>query len=268
MFKKLIFSVCFGGLVVLLATGAMAFGIGGYMTLGGGSTSHDYGKYEYFAAGQMKESSDFAIGGGLIMDSNLAYDRVFNWRMKIGGEQLKVDREAEMKLTRLHMNHLFGFGIVRTKVVRLWLGPRIGISYSSGNRTDFRDYAGISPVDPVLQIITLGFYSPSILQYPILRDKITKIQYGGIDVGLALGLNINIGEYVTIGPEFGFKYALNWGFQKREIYISLLDGPIMYIHFLPLNLNNERERLTLSGYEIYATIAAMFRVGGDSYGGR
>ena len=132
MLKRLIFSGFLVGLVACMATAVMAFGIGAYATLGDGNTSYDYSKYEYFAAGKMKESSDLAIGGGLVMDSNLAYDRVFNWRMKLGIEQLKADREAEMKLLRLHMNHLFGFGIVRTQVIRLWLGPQVGVNYSWG----------------------------------------------------------------------------------------------------------------------------------------
>jgi hypothetical protein len=211
VFRKLIFSICFLGMIVLLATGAMAFGIGGYMTVGGGNTSHDYDKWEHFATGQMKQSSDLVIGGGLVMDSNLANNRIFNWRMKIGGDQLWLDREKEMKMSRMRMDHTFGFGVVRTKIIRFWFGPRIGGNYSWGDRTSQRYYAALSPLSYTFQKIAIdpsiwnawvnsGALARALVQGEanIFRDKINKIRYGGLDVGFVVGLNFNIGDFVTI----------------------------------------------------------------------
>jgi hypothetical protein len=263
MFRRIVFNVSFCLFVFIIAKGVMAFGMGGYMTIGGGNTSYGYNKYEYFATGKLKESENWAVGGGLIMDSNLASDRVFNWRMHLSGERLTADREAEMKLVRLRMNHVFGFGIVRTKRVRLWLGPQIGINYSWGDRTKERYYYGIGPLGMKWQLAFLpaGLLSPNNFGYGIFRDKISIIRYGGIDLGLALGLNINLGDYVTIGPEVGFKYALNFGFQNRKVYGGF---PVFIEAFVPIN-DNKTETLTVKGYEIYGNIAVIFRVGGDNY---
>jgi hypothetical protein len=263
MFKKIIFLVCFGGFVVLFATGAMAFGIGGYMTFGGGNAKFDINQYELFSTESMRNSHNLAIGGGLILDTNLAYDRIFNYRLKLGGEQNSVEREAEIKMTRLSMDHVFGFGVVRTRSVRLWFGPQIGLSYSWGNRREVKRYFGFSPISFEWQAINLGMYSPLFFMEDILRDKINKIEYGGIDVGLVVGLNINIGETVTIGPEIGCKYVYNWGKQNRDIYDWV--APLDVWSGIPININDNRESLKLRGYELFATISIMFRVSGDNY---
>ncbi len=266
MFKRIIFCASFGVSVFMLTAVAMAFGIGGYGTIGGGNTLYDFSKYEWFATGNLKESENWAGGGGLIMDSNLATDRIFNWRMKLGGERLYADRESEMQLVRLSMSHTFGFGIVRTERVRLWLGPQIGVSYSWGDRTKERYYYGIANLGLKWQTAFLptSLISPYNFVYGVFRDKISKIRYGGIDFGLVLGLNINLGDYVTIGPEVGIKYALNWGFQNRKVYEDL---PFFVDSFVPIN-DNTRDMLAVMGYEIYGSIAVVLRVGGDNYRGR
>ena len=265
MFKRIASVAFFCFFILMLATVAMAFGIGGYMTVGGGNSSYDYSKYEYFATGNLKKSEDWAIGGGLIMDSNLASDRIFNWRMKLGGERLTADRESEMRLTRLHMQHVFGFGIVRTENVRLWLGPQIGASYSWGDRTKERYYYGIAPLGLTWQkLFYPALLSPYNYGYGIFRDHIPIIQYGGIDFGFVLGLNINLGDYVTIGPEVGVKYGLNFGKQNRKIY----GGAPLYAEALVQLNDNTREAIELNGYEIFGSIAVIFRVGSDNYRAR
>ncbi len=266
MFKKIIFMFCVGIFTTALATGAMAFGIGGYATLGGGNTIYDFSRFEWFRTGNMKNSSNLAIGGGLVLDTNLANNRIFNYRLKLGGEALNVDRERSIDMSRLHMQHIFGFGIVRTKVVRLWLGPSIGGSYSWGKSTGLKYYLGIAPQSYRYQQVTApGLpYDPTAYTFGLLRDRIKKLYYGGIDLGVAVGLNINIGNLVTIGPEMGFKYAFNWGFQRRDVYAGLL--PLIIDTAATLNRGEERKRISLKGYEIYGNIAFMFRVGGDNYG--
>jgi opacity protein-like surface antigen len=262
MLKGIVFIGTAGVCVVMMATVAMAFGIGGYATFGGGNTLYDVNKYE-LASTRSYDSNNLAIGGGLIMDSNLAYDRVFNWRMKISGEQLIVDREAEMKLSRVHMSHTFGFGVVRTQMVRFWLGPAFGGSYAAGKRTSEKYYLAVVP----LSYRWWNIVAPGIPYQPIgvgiNRDKITKIAFGGIDLGFVLGLNINIGDFITIGPEAGFKYSFNWGAQTRKIYAGLLPTTIRGI--VEVNLDNTIERLNLRGYEFYGAISVMFRFGGDNY---
>lgn len=93
--------------VFALGIGFFGNGGGGYAWWGGYGSSHYHG------------------GGGFIMDTNLAYDRVFNYRLEFGVNYMDISTPGNTVL--VFMNHYFGFGIVRSKVVRFWLGPVISV---------------------------------------------------------------------------------------------------------------------------------------------
>ena len=264
MGKKIFLLLATGAFIATITASAMAIGLGGYMTLGGGSATYHFSEFEYYSSTNMSDSSNLAVGGGFVLDTNAAGNQLFNYRLKIGGERNWVKREADMKLSRLHLQNVFGFGVVRTKWVRFWLGPALGGSYTWGDRDSERYYAGIfTPSFTWQQIITPGLYDITPTA-DIMRDKITKIVYGGFDLGLVLGLNINIGDYVTLSPEAGFKYAFNWGSQKREAYWWI---PTSIPYVIPVNFGEEKKTLTLKGYEIYMNFSVMCRVGGDTFRG-
>ncbi len=123
-------------------------------------------------------------GGGFVMDTNLAGDQVFNYRLELGFSNLRTPYEVKEwdliptmiasymmgtifpveKYETYYENslalttvHYFGFGVVRSKNVRFWLGPQITIGGMLTNLTGF--IAGI---------------------------------------GFAMGLNINIGDVFTL----------------------------------------------------------------------
>lgn len=144
-----------------------AFGIGLVGDFHGGAASWDGIKRDHLGG-----------GGGLIIDTNVARDEVFNYRLDLtfGGLMISQDvvnsfplplfgtyipfkyTETQKKTTLfISTVHYFGFGVVRNKYVRFWLGPQI----------------------------TLGGMATDV------RGLITGI-------GLAMGLNINIGEFFTI----------------------------------------------------------------------
>lgn len=110
---------------------------------------------------------------GFVLDSAVAADRVFNYRLELGYGRSEYDLPLDMtiKTDVYTINNTFGFGVVRTRVVRLWLGPQLGIYYEDGD----------------------GFWDAF-----------------GINVGPALGLNIHLGPVVSLSfsayGRYGYYY--------------------------------------------------------------
>ncbi len=102
------------------------------------------------------------FGGGFVLDTNLAMDSVFNYRLEFGFSNLRTPYEVkeldliktlifidlfnlpyrqEKTVTRYENSllmstvHYFGFGVVRTKNVRFWLGPQLTIAGMLTNLT-------------------------------------------------------------------------------------------------------------------------------------
>ena len=117
-------------------------------------------------------------GGGFVMDTNLARDEIFNYRLEFTCGQLIISQrvtytqwlpfggffipfprtETDKKGTIfISAVQYFGFGVVRSKYVRFWIGPQLTLG---GMVTDIRGFIG--------------------------------------GLGMALGLNFNIGEIFTI----------------------------------------------------------------------
>jgi hypothetical protein len=129
-----------------------AVGVGFYGNFYSGLT---FGKYN---------NSHWAIGGGLVVDSNLAKDSLFNYRLELGCDWFNMSwypgptaAYYTDACSKLSSTHYFGFGIVRTQNIRFWIGPQIEIS-------------GI-----------FGQYHNGM--------------FGG--VGLALGTNFNVNDQIT-----------------------------------------------------------------------
>ncbi len=255
MLKKFLLSIACGGLLLFIASTAMAFGIGAYATVGGGGSTFNTTKTDY-APNITSTSSDLTAGAGLIFDTNLASNSIFNYRFKIGGGKYWIDREKEIDMARMHLSNIFGFGLIRTKHVRWWMGPQLGAAYAWGKRGE-RTYFGITKESYTYQILAYGISSIFDFNLPgPFKDKIRKINYGGINMGLSTGVNFNIAQNFTISLESGFKYNLNWGKQYRKTYT----WPIgLY------EINSFKEKLFVHGWELYGEVAFMFRLSSDNY---
>jgi len=231
MDKKLFLLVIAFVFVAALATRAMAMGIGVYGTVGGGKMNHDYSTGELIAP---SSSSDFGGGAGVIFDTNLASDKLFNYRAKFGAEKYTVSRETDIDMARVHFDNIFGFGIVRTKMLRWWIGPQVGGFYAINTGEEgYRLW------------FTKGL--PFLLVSPFIA-RLKELKYGGFDIGAATGLNINLGTNFTIGVETGFKYDFAWGTQKRSSLLGIY------------NINDD---MTINGWELYGEISFLFRFAGD-----
>ncbi len=251
MIQKIILPILCAGFLFMVSD-AMAFGIGAYATVGGGGSTFKTTTLDY-NPNITASSSDFTAGAGLILDTNLAADSLFNYRLKLGGGKRWIDREKKISMARLNLSNIFGFGIIRTGVIRWWLGPQLGGIYSWGKRSD-RHYYGITKESDIHQAL---FNPPvSIIDFwPSLSlfDKMRKIYHGGVNLGIATGVNINIGNNFTIALETGCTYNLSWGNQYRTIYE--LQIPLSEI-------NHFREKIFVRGWELYGEFAFLFRLSG------
>ncbi len=191
-------AICFLFAVIFPVTSAWAAGIGAYGT--GGAAFSTW----YYDGQKVGNSTDYFYGGGLIVDSNAARNTLFNYRFTAGYEQYVVsDPDSNYTSDPIHrvgMTHTFGFGIARSQAVRFWIGPRIGLHYLFLNKT-FTTW----DLD-----VGLGYFT--------LLPRKTKIDFDilGLDIMLALGLNFNIGQYVTLFLDLGIGYVGNYNINDSK----------------------------------------------------
>jgi len=99
----------------------------------GESLSYNYGDAEleddddYWA--DLDTETD-AVGLGFVFDSNLAQDRLFNYRVNASLEyfEQKVSQggfEDRVEGTRVAIDQTFGFGFIRTPAIRVFAGPSL-----------------------------------------------------------------------------------------------------------------------------------------------
>ena len=90
---------------------------------------------------------------GFSLDTNLATDRLFNYRMELGKAYWEVERFNNEGVTAdldgMVMNQDFGFGGLVSDSVRLWLGPELRLTYLNG------ELNGVAPTD--IDLFGYGF---------------------------------------------------------------------------------------------------------------
>ena len=118
--------------VIIFSNSLYAAGLGIAFRFSSGSV--DYDLYD-------GDASHFGIN--FVFDSNVAKRSVFNYRLNAGVEffehEYDVDYDYGYWYTgteynegiRIMTDHTFGFGIVKSRVVRLWLGPNLSLIHIS-----------------------------------------------------------------------------------------------------------------------------------------
>jgi hypothetical protein len=156
----------------------MAVGLGLYGTSGTGD-----GEYEFDDDASVAYDLDVDIqrgGFGFVLDTAVANDRMFNYQLNIGiyNWSEEFENDAEFDLSGLMMSHDFGFGVLRNRHVRLWLGPEIRIAYGTGDDADNDGYD--------VNIVSLG-------------------------AGPVLGVNLHLGPVVSLGFKSGYLFESVFG---------------------------------------------------------
>jgi len=152
-----------------------------------------------------------SLGFGLAYDGNLGEDTLSNTRFSLEYTKREFDTFANIGCSgnceageRINMVTTFGFGLLRTKVVRLWLGPRFNLAYN-WHSLNANDYSS-----------------------------------GGLEVGIApaLGVNVNIGSHLSLAADVDYRWAGEFGAWTNNIggsgsYTSSIQGATarLYVFF-------------------------------------
>ena len=120
------------------------------------------------------------IGFGVAYDTNVGMDEMFAYRlgleyMKIGIDTINGSSYSGDDYTRFNMVNTFEFGLVTSKNIRFWIGPRINIAYQGLTQT-----SGTQTYDE------------------------TKTEFG---IAPALGTSFNLGSTISLGFDVDYRYA-------------------------------------------------------------
>lgn len=149
---------------------AWAFGMGFYLSLADKSS-------DWRANGVTRPSAMDHTDIGLTLDTNLAADRLFNYRFELGRAKADIKPffdtvpPEKFEVDGYVMNHDFGFGVRITPALRFWFGPELRFTWMDGTSAN---------------------------------DPSVDLDLAGWGVGAAAGLNINFPGPVTIGVKGGY----------------------------------------------------------------
>jgi len=185
-------------------------------------------RYAYHA-GTLTEVDDFddiyisanIFAIGVTLDTAVAMDRVFNYRLELDYEYMKavVEPEAggsfDYKLQGLGLNNVFGFGFVRNRAMRVYAGPvvRFGAHKITDGKYD-------------------GF----------------EIEFGG---GGEIGINFHLGDSTSISTSFGYQALA--ALEKTDEYDRPYNGG--EIEYARLGLNH---RVTLGVSVFFRSVGDTF----------
>jgi hypothetical protein len=119
-------------LFICSAPDALATGFGFYGTLGKGTLKFDDGWWASDANGNSREDT-VLIGTGMVLDTSVAQNQVFNYRLNVGYEKLKIDLDQTSESDRLEsvvIDQDFGFAVYKSDATRIWFGPEQRIFFS------------------------------------------------------------------------------------------------------------------------------------------
>lgn len=193
-------------LALLLATPMIvsASGIGLYLPYSVGDaysvtvSPEDTNRADYDTDFDLQSST----GVGFMYDSNLGKDALFNYRLGLEYTKEEIDTFEGNSCTgncefgtRYNFVNTFGFGVLRTKMVRLWVGPRFNIAFDS-----YSDAAD---------------------------DNFKRI---GMEFGIApaVGVNVNFGRYFALSADADYRFAATLGAADQDDTIYAQDRGFTY----------------------------------------
>lgn len=204
---------CFFAVVVVLigltcAMPAYPVGLGAYITGSGGKAWHQSGALQEADAyglrrRYMKDYPSVVYGAGLLLDSDPDSDGVFNYRLSIGYERMNVLAANRIDLNRINIINTFGFRLFRNDIFKLWIGPQLGIDYWWGNEAH-----NTYDINPYMHMM------PGVALPPISFKRCYRMV--GFAGGLALGMNFNLTNRVTLSLETGARGHVTSSLKQLE----------------------------------------------------
>lgn len=169
-----------------LASESFAAGIG--ISLGSGSEEWDTGGDEVFNASFRRHDGDRDIRNfGFVMDTTIAKNRVFNYRFSLLTEENNASGGGyNVDMAGIAMTHDFGFGIVRNKVMRLWVGPQLKASFYDDISPSFstsEEFDGDVWGYAIGPVIGLNFHLPRVVSFSVTAGyHIISEYYGSYEI--------------------------------------------------------------------------------------
>jgi hypothetical protein len=147
------------------------------------------------------------ISAGLGVDTAVAKDKLFNYRMNLGYENVR-ERFQDVEFARFHQGsfeNVFGFGVYRSKRMRVWLGPTLRIAAGT---LDEDSVPGGGPIGGTVVNLTAGG-------------------------GLAAGVNVHTGDVGSAAFTIGYQYAYQGRFVTGDSIAlpSYLQGRDQRVNF-------------------------------------
>ena len=177
---------------------AHALGLGGYISYGTGSVDFEESWDTEDPWARLENSGDVShFGFGFLLDTAVAKNRIFNYRLQIGYEASEYDIDSvfnqetgtdispiisdfKVDIDQIVFDNTFGFGIVRRQNFRLWIGPQIRIGYMTGDG-----------------------------QVTDILGTTLQLNFEGVVYGFApvIGGNFNFNNNLSIGIDLGYRLS-------------------------------------------------------------
>jgi hypothetical protein len=178
-------------LTIAISPFCMGIGFGAYSswdyrltTIGSFS---DYASYTFLGLPDFKRVKNGQYG--IIFDTNMARNSIFNYRLNLGLEFSNISftdpstsEFVTMEVWKLVFENTFGFGIMRTEMYRLWVGPQVGIG--------------------------IGF-EPSVLNNSGYYSSSSDFFEMDVHAGFVVGLNVHLGDALSICGDAGVRLHSN-----------------------------------------------------------
>ena len=184
----LIFSIFF--MTTPIVTDSMAFGLGAFYNFYGSGESDLEIDFDYSTFDE-EFDADYR-GFGFVLDTNVASNRVFNYRLNLGFKQVDFEyMDIDVDMSGISIENTFGFSVFSNKALRIWIGPQINLNFLSGDDNWGDDYWTT-----------------------------------GLGLGIVSGINIHAGPVVSICFDLGWRHNKNWGDYEEgnDDYDLTIDG--------------------------------------------
>jgi hypothetical protein len=237
MLKKYSIIICFSCFIVLSSiSGLYALGVGGYISGKGGVST--------LKIGDTNSSVDYSVGAGFVLDTAVATNEVFNYRLAVGYEnsvKSGVPFFSTWSTHRISFSNVLGYAFYRSKYLRVWMGPQIGLACQFVNAKDKEIQS-----------------SPNTIGYRI-RFHSDNFAIFSLGFGAVLGINVHPADNFTISFEIGINSNVGIGprHEKRRDYTIAYGFPIM-----PTLVSSNSHDIIFGKAEGLARLSFIYRVGG------
>lgn len=185
MFKKQILFVALmvASVVMTLPRQSSAFGIGVYVPVLGTGTAIFNG------ISDNTFGINYGEGYGIVLDTRVARNALFSYRLNVGyanGTLTHVDypdTKADGWIFCV-LDNSFGFGVVKTSFLRLWVGPQVRYALLTVSDTN--------------------------------EDSTITLNLFGLGLAPVIGANFNIGRLYTVGLDLGYRFSFYGGIVEDD----------------------------------------------------